>query len=79
MLRTLLVLPKRALGSVFAYDEFNDRNMVIAKPPWQTGDPVFAASTIDTDYTHTLIWLQRNWDNARKLSYVRLMQRVART
>ena len=28
-------------SKVFAFDEFNNTEMVISKPPWQTGDPQY--------------------------------------
>jgi len=70
---TYLVLTENERwSSVFAYDEFNDRNMVIAKPPWQTGDPKYfkPRPLIDTDYTFTLMWLQLHWANVSKKAVV---------
>ena len=78
---TFLVLTEtERWASVFAYDEFNDRNMVIAKPPWQTGDPKYfkPRPLIDTDYTHTLIWLQRNWANVGEKAVIRAVDAVCR-
>ena len=69
---TFLVLTEtERWASIFAYDEFNDRNMVIAKPPWQTGDPKYfrPRPLTDTDYTHTLMWLQLNWANVGESSH----------
>ena len=59
-------------SSVFAFDEFNNIEMVISKPPWQTGNPQhFKPRPLrDTDYTHTLIWLQRYWANATKQAVI---------
>ena len=55
-------------SKVFAFDEFNNTEMVISKPPWQTGDPQYfkPRPLKDTDYTQTQIWLQRYWANASK-------------
>ena len=59
-------------SKVFAFDEFNNTEMVISKPPWQTGDPKYFKTRPlkDTDYTQTQIWLQRNWANASKNAVV---------
>ena len=59
-------------SKVFAFDEFNNTEMIISKPPWQTGDPKYfkPRPLKDTDYTQTQIWLQRNWANVSKNSVV---------
>lgn len=59
-------------SGVFTFDEFNNTEMVISKPPWQTGDPKhFKPRPLkDTDYTYTQMWLQRNWANASKNAVV---------
>ena len=59
-------------SKVFAFDEFNNTEMVISKPPWQTGDPRYfkPRPLKDTDYTHTQIWLQKNWANVSKNAVV---------
>ena len=59
-------------SKVFAFDEFNNTEMVISKPPWQTGDPKYfkPRPLKDTDYTQTQIWLQRNWANVSKNAVV---------
>ena len=66
---TYLVLTEsERWAPVFAYDELNDQTMVIAKPPWQARNPKYFKPRpfIDTDYTHTLMWLQLNWANVSK-------------
>ena len=59
-------------SKVFAFDEFNNTEMVISKPPWQTGDPKYfkPRPLKDTDYTQTQIWLQSNWANVSKNAVV---------
>ena len=59
-------------SNVFAFDEFNNTEMVVSKPPWQSGDPKYfkPRPLRDTDYTQTLMWLQRNWANATKNAVV---------
>lgn len=59
-------------SNIFAFDEFNNAEMVISKPPWQSGDPKhFKPRPLrDTDYTQTQMWLQRNWANASKTAVV---------
>ena len=53
---------------VFALDELKNRCMVIAKPPFQTGDPQYfkPRPLADTDYTRVRMWIERNWGNVIK-------------
>ena len=53
---------------VFALDELQNRCMVIAKPPFQTGDPRYfkPRPLADTDYTRVRMWIERNWGNVIK-------------
>ena len=55
-------------ASVFAFDELSNRTMVIAKPPFVTGDPKhFKSRSIkDSDYTQVQMWIQRNWGHVNK-------------
>lgn len=68
-------------SGVFAFDEFNNTEMVISKPPWQTGDPKhFKPRPLkDTDYTFTQMWLQRNWANASKNAVVDAVNAACQT
>jgi predicted P-loop ATPase len=55
-------------SSVFAFDELANREMIISKPPYDTGNPVhFKPRTIrDNDYTKVQMWIQRNWGSVNK-------------
>ena len=55
-------------SSVFAFDELSNRTMIIAKPPFVTGDPKhFKFRPIkDNDYTQVQMWIQRNWGHVNK-------------
>lgn len=55
-------------SSVFAFDEFSNRAMLVAKPPFQPGNPKhFKPRPIkDSDYTHVQMWIQRNWGHVNK-------------
>lgn len=53
---------------VFALDELKNRPMLIAKPPFQTGDPKYfkPRPLTDTDYTRVRMWIERNWGKVKK-------------
>ena len=55
-------------SSVFAFDELANREMIISKPPYDTGNPAhFKPRPIrDNDYTKVQMWIQRNWGNVNK-------------
>ena len=55
-------------ASVFAFDELSNRTMVIAKPPFVTGDPKhFKSRAIkDSDYTKVQMWIQLKWGHVNK-------------
>ena len=55
-------------SQVFALDELHNRCMIIAKPPFQTGDPKYfkPRPVSDNDYTHVLMWIERHWGNVKK-------------
>jgi predicted P-loop ATPase len=55
-------------SSVFAFDELSNRTMIIAKPPFVTGDPKhFKPRPIkDDDYIQVQMWIQRNWGHVNK-------------
>ncbi|MDA9855465.1 virulence-associated E family protein [Paracoccaceae bacterium] len=55
-------------SSVFAFDELANREMIISKPPYDTGNPAhFKQRPIrDNDYTKVQMWIQRNWGNVNK-------------
>ena len=55
-------------SSVFAFDELANREMIISKPPCDTGNPAhFKPRPIrDNDYTKVQMWIQRNWGNVNK-------------
>tara|TARA_B000000565_G_C23781677_1_gene376204 strand:- start:234 stop:1733 length:1500 start_codon:yes stop_codon:yes gene_type:complete len=57
---------------VFAFDEFNNQQMIISKPPYQTGNPLhFKPKQItDDDYVRVQIWLQSYWSNPKKASVI---------
>ena len=53
---------------VFAFDELQNRCMVFAKPPFQTGNPLHfkPRPLADTDYTRVRMWIERNWGSVNK-------------
>ena len=55
-------------SSIFAFDELANREMIISKPPYDTGNPAhFKPRPInDNDYTKVQMWVQRNWGNVNK-------------
>ena len=55
-------------SSVFAFDELANREMIISKPPYDTGKPDhFKPRPIsDNAYTKVQMWVQRNWGNVNK-------------
>ena len=55
-------------SSVFAFDELANREMIISKPPCDTGSPAYfkPRPIRDNDYTKVQMWIQRNWGNVNK-------------
>jgi len=63
-----MLIENKDWSSVFAFNEFSNRSMLVAKPPFQSGNPKhFKARSIkDSDYTRVQMWIQKNWGHVTK-------------
>ena len=63
-----MLITSEVWKKVFAYDEFSNRKIIIAKPPYKTGNPKFfkPRDLTDRDYIHVMMWIERNWKRCNK-------------